>query len=104
MEDIEKQVIDWHLATFPNATGDAIISKLFEEINEFANEIYSTEEIDPFTPRAIEEFADVCIVFMAGLARFNYPHLTEYISKKMETNKKRKWGKETRNGGRPRKK
>ena len=98
MNDIENQIVEWHRATFPRATLGAIFEKFEEEYREFYDESCELEEI--FRDHAIEEFADMCIVYMAGLAKLGRPSLFSYISAKLEINKARKWGKETANGDR----
>ena len=60
-----------------------------------------TEEQTLFR-KAAKEFADMCIVYMAGLARSNLPPLSKYIADKLEINKARTWGPEIANGDRPR--
>jgi hypothetical protein len=100
--DIENQVMEWHRKTFPNATFDAIAMKFEEEYEEFCNAIDFTDSF--FQPETREEFADMCIVYMAGLNKLGLPSLSQLISDKLEINKKRKLGKETKNGDRPRKK
>jgi hypothetical protein len=101
MEDIEKQVINWHQETFPNATIMAIKAKFSEEVAEFNNSFdYYTSDL--FNDESIEEFADMCIVYMSGLAKLGKPSLTSIIAAKLEINKARIWGKEVGNGDRPR--
>ena len=92
MIDIEKQVLDWHKETFPNSTNDAIREKYKEEIQELFEK-----------PFDFYELADVCIVGIALLNRYGIT-LSEAIGAKLEINKNRIWGKETKNGDRPRKK
>lgn len=95
MNSIEKEVLEWHKATFPNATEDAVWKKLQEEAIELLDSIKFGIE---FTE---EELADVCIVAIR-LFDFHGMTLFEIIRDKLEINKSRKWGPETPSGDRPR--
>ena len=96
LEGIEKQVAEWHREVFPSATIQAIVNKFYEEYEEFN----STGIL--FTKENMEEFADMCIVYMAALNKIGLPSLSQLISDKLEINKKRIWRNEKANGGRPR--
>lgn len=102
MDQIEKEVIEWHKSIFPNATDDAISQKFREESYEF--EIESQKYRDFFSATATEEFADMCIVYMGGLAKRGKPTLTEIIRCKLDINKARVWGPENKDGSRYREK
>jgi len=92
---IEQEIKDWHIATFPNANNKAILDKAFEEMREFTAEaVHGYDDM-------YEEAADVVIVLIALFER-NNRHLLEYVHHKMEVNKKRIWGEEDKNGGKPR--
>lgn len=100
LEDTEKEVISFHRETFPNATIKAIAEKFDEEFDEFYSECLDT--LDVFADSAMVEFADMCIVYMAGLDRIGKTTLSALIQAKLEINKSRVWGKETENGDKPR--
>jgi len=92
IEDIEKEVLEWHRATFPRANGEAINKKFFEEVKE----LYASLRGEGNT---IEELADVCIVGIVLLDRIG-SSLSECISNKMAINKARTWGPEQPDGNR----
>jgi len=100
-EGVEKEVVEWHRETFPAATIDAIEIKFHEETIEFCDAA-GDESGEIFNDESMEEFADMCIVYMAGLAKLGKPFLTSLIAAKLAINKGREWGKETENGDRPR--
>lgn len=89
MENIEKQVIEWHRKQFPWATMEDIYNKFEEEYGEF--DLANFETGSYFSNESIKEFTDMCIVFMAGLAKSGKPPLAEHIAKKLAINKNRKW-------------
>jgi len=82
MTKIEKEVLKWHKATFPNATVKDIADKLLEEIGEVLSAKTNNE--------LKEEIADVAIVAIALLDRFG-TSLSEEIKTKHAINKKRVW-------------
>jgi phosphoribosyl-ATP pyrophosphohydrolase len=94
MIDIEKEVLEWHRKTFPNATNQAVYEKLWEEVDELKQSCIDSNNI-------AGEIADVCIVSITLLDRFGMS-LSEIIKDKLEINKRRNWGEETENGDRPR--
>jgi len=102
LHDIEKEVVAWHRETFPNATMQAITAKFDEEIHEMADEIVADDGDNIFCDAAAAEFADMCIVYMAGLDRLGKPSLSSLIAAKLAVNKGREWGPETPSGDRPR--
>ncbi|MFV0626688.1 MAG: hypothetical protein ACK5N8_05005 [Alphaproteobacteria bacterium] len=103
MENLFKQIVAWHLETFPDIVAEKQKEKLDEERQEFAIATTPQEKLD--------ELADVYIV-NAGLSRF-YPEesmqniiqirkdlqslnftffvLKGAVEKKLEENKKRTW-------------
>ena len=97
-EKLEKEIIEWHTKTFPDATMEGQLIKLEEEMNELANSANSEE--------GLKEAADVYIV-LCGLKRwdsyignfvmyygFSYEDdLYEAIVEKMNKNKARVWAK-----------
>ena len=102
IEDIEKEVIEWHRATFPNATLGAIEKKIAEELYEFGT-VINTEGSKP--KDYWNEFADVIITHMAYLAKSSNGEVTlaGIINWKLDINRQREWGEETENGNRDRK-
>jgi phosphoribosyl-ATP pyrophosphohydrolase len=92
IEDIEKEVIEWHRATFPNATEKAILDKFDEEVIELVNSLMGHGNM-------VEELADICIVAIALLNRLD-TSLAECIRMKMNVNILRKWGPEDETGNR----
>lgn len=99
-EKLEKEIIEWHTKTFPDATMEGQLIKLEEEINELANSVNSEEKL--------KEAADVYIV-LCGLKRwdsyirkFIIQHwfsgrddLYNAVVEKMNKNKARVWAKTT---------
>jgi len=101
LEGVEKEVVAWHRKTFPNATVEAISDKFDEESGEFFDVVLHNG-LNYFSDEAAAEFADKCIVYMAGLAKLGKPSLTSLIAAKLAINKGREWGAESENGDRPR--
>jgi len=95
IEDIEKEVLEWHRETFPNATDEAIDDKLQEEVAELNGEIYFGDD----KGKKANEIADVCIVSIAMLARM-HTSLSAIIAAKLAVNKARTWGPEQPDGNR----
>lgn len=105
MKETIKSIIEWHEQTFPDATLEGQIEKFDDELSEYGES------------ECLEELADLFIV-ACGIARFNFIEalpcfakverllkLWEKISvsrrafeivvnKKMQINRKRKWGKQ----------
>lgn len=92
MENIEKQVIEWHNKQFLLSTVEDIANKFEEEYGEF--DLAEFETGSYFSNESIEEFTDMCIVFIAGLAKLGKPSLAKHIARKLEINKNRKWNKD----------
>lgn len=101
MDDIEKDIVEWHRSTFPNATAQAILDKLDEEIAE-AQDCYGFGNLQ----QLLEECADIFIVACSLAARRDLfednVSMTRVIRDKMAVNKARVWGPETENGDRKR--
>jgi NTP pyrophosphatase (non-canonical NTP hydrolase) len=99
--EVESDIIEWHKETFPNASYEAKIKKLMEELRELSEAIYCGD-----TQQTLEEAADVFIVAVSlAMDRkiFEYNvSMCRIIADKMEVNRKRKWGSEDENGDRPR--
>ena len=103
MNEIQKQIVKWHNATFPNANDLAILIKLKEESFELYEQVgidltYTDSEL---TDAAQMEIADVIIVACSLLARYGI-EIEDIINAKMDINHMRNWGEETPNGDRPR--
>jgi NTP pyrophosphatase (non-canonical NTP hydrolase) len=81
---IERDIIAWHSATFPDVTVMDIQEKLYEEIMEL-NSPTSFANL-------IEEIADVCVVAIALLDREGKT-LSGAIKDKMAINRTRRWNK-----------
>lgn len=92
IEDIEKEVIEWHRLTFPNATEKAILNKFDEEALELVNALMGHGNM-------VLELADICIVGIVLMNRLD-TSLAECIAKKMIINKLRTWGPEEPDGNR----
>jgi len=97
-EDIEKNVVEWSLETFPNATEEVLADKFDEEVEELfgATCVYPVQYFNRH-----EEIADVCIVAMRELHEAG-TSLAEVIGRKLEINRQREWGPEEPNGDRVR--
>lgn len=99
-EKLEKEIIEWHTKTFPDATLEGQLIKLEEELNELVNAKNKKEKL--------KEAADVYIV-LCGLKRWNcqiekfitrfwfVPAISLYnaVIEKMNKNKARTWAKTT---------
>lgn len=99
-EKLEKEIIEWHTKTFPDATMEGQLIKLEEEMNEFLNSETKEEKL--------KEAADIYIV-LCGLKRWNslignfvkdfwfLPTISLYnaVVEKMNKNKARIWAKTT---------
>lgn len=97
---LEKEIIEWHSQTFPDATMEGQLIKLEEEMNELANSANSEEKL--------KEAADVYIV-LCGLKRWDSyigkfiiqqwfsgaDNLYNAVVEKMNKNKARNWAKTT---------
>lgn len=75
----------WARKTFPKATKESWVKHLEKEVKELQ---------DDHTP---EEAAD-CLILLLGYAHINNFDLMEEAQKKMEINKRRKWGKPDSDG------
>ena len=101
MENLENKIIEWHKATFPNATFLAKRKKLLEECCELITALHFGN-----IQEALEEAADVFIVAVSlAMDRKEFEEnvsMSLIIADKLEVNKKRQWGSEDKNGDRPR--
>lgn len=95
---LEKEIVVWHVVTFPRASFRACMNKLCEEFDEFVDAV----ESGMGKSAICEEAADVRIVLEAILGRFFGTTTTEEARKKMKINIKREWGQENELGDRPR--
>ena len=91
IEDIEKQVAEWHQETFPNATNGAVYHKLYEEVQELKDELVCYLHYGKGPKDIPAEIADVAIVSIALLARYGTT-LSAVIAAKLAVNKTRVWG------------
>lgn len=91
--DIEKDINEFHRTTFPNATLNAVLFKLNEELVEAMMALVKGDY-----QHLLEELADVFVVSTALAARKDLfednVSMTRVIRDKMAVNKARKWGKE----------
>ncbi len=100
MNSIQKEVVNWHSDTFPNATTHAIQDKLKEEAQELIDALNTM----PLDARDISlEVADVIIAASALFNRWDID-LDQVVLNKLAVNRERAWGKELPNGDRPREK
>ena len=98
MNSIQEQIVEWHRATFPNASTDAVQDKLSEEAQELVDVLKDL----PLDTRDISlEIADVIIVSCALIDRWGLG-IDQIVLDKLAVNRERAWGKETANGDRPR--
>ena len=106
MNNLDKEIVEWHKKTFPKATIENQLLKLDEEIGELCDAIKQGSD-----NHAVKEMADVYIVarvlsdrfksqignyFLGLIDEYPVPHLIDEVKKKMETNKNRVW--EYKNG------
>jgi len=98
MNPLQDKIIEWHRATFPNATTKAIEDKLIEELEELRLAVQFANN-----SAIVEEIADVVIVACSWLARHDLD-FEKVVLDKLDINKGREWGRETANGDRPREK
>jgi predicted house-cleaning noncanonical NTP pyrophosphatase (MazG superfamily) len=101
MIEIERDIVLWHRATFPNANAKAVIDKLESELREAICELKFGD-----MQKLLEELADVYIVACSLANRRDLFEdnvtMTRVIQDKMNVNKARTWGEEDENGDRPR--
>lgn len=98
IEDLCKEIVEWHVATFPNATEEAMANKLLEELGELVEAANAGNG-----PAFWAELSDVVIVATAIWGRQDPPRsFPAWVREKLEVNRRRVWGKETANGDRPR--
>ena len=91
----DKDIVDWHIKTFPNCTVEEQADKVGEEIHEYIMAVVNEEGKE----RIAEELADVYIASLVLEKRFGIElHLAlsrknkdDKIDKKMDENTKRKW-------------
>ena len=83
MKTLQDQIVEWHRATFPNATTKAIEDKLVEELEELRLVIQFAND-----SAVAEEIADVLIVSCALLDRYGLD-LEQTVLDKLEINKGR---------------
>ena len=101
--ELEQEITEWHKKTFPDVTMQELLLKLEEELAELFDAINVKAEI---TEQAMEEQADVYIVSVALMERFNSriglhfysmdytnKELMKAVRNKMEINKQRTWHK-----------
>lgn len=100
MKDLERSIIDWHVETFPNATEEAVIEKIAEELSEFICVVNGGSRID--APEYLDELADVFITHAVYLHRYKGISISDAVRRKLNICKGRSWGAETSNGDRPR--
>lgn len=86
----DKDIVDWHIKTFPCCSVEEQAQKVKEEIQEVINTLINADGTD----RYIEEVADVYIASLVLIQRFGVDlrlPILEAIDKKMDINAKRKW-------------
>jgi len=102
MKELEKEILQWHSEIIPNATIKALEEKFDEESKELFKAIADDRFLSVFTRESAQEFADMIIVFTAGLRKSHIPPLSYFIEEKLNIIKHRKLGKELPNGDRER--
>ena len=100
-KDIDKEIVEWSIKSFPDLTMEKQLVKLSHEIDELCQAKREGKDDD-----VIYELADVYIVsriladrfdnsigryFIGLLTEFPTPKAMEAVKEKMEKNKKRKW-------------
>lgn len=106
IDELKKRIIDWHIATFPDATLESQLLKFEEEFKEWVDSAtkkkkdydeYMFEFADAFIVALVlsERFGSCVGGYFVGLAnlRNRKDDLILYINKKMGINEKRKWKK-----------
>jgi len=96
MKSIEQQIVEWNREIFPNANRKAFYEKLEEELREALDCMILDNPEDDL----VMEIADIAIVAISWLNRYEDMTLTEAIEEKFEIIKRRKYGLEDENGGR----
>jgi phosphoribosyl-ATP pyrophosphohydrolase len=91
MISLENRVIEWHKETFPNATNEAVLAKLHEELLE----VISAKD----QGELVMEIADITIVSIVLLERLGFS-LENVVYSKMAINQARQWGPEDETGNR----
>lgn len=89
-----ESISKWQNETFGEATALSKIAHLKQEVEELKI------DLEKDCPAKIFEFAD-CFILLFGAAASDgmfYEDICNAIDKKMEMNKKRKWGKPDENG------
>lgn len=103
-KDIDKEIVEWSIKTFPDLTMEKQLVKLSHEIEELCEATRADDK-----EHVLEELADVYIVsriladrFNNAIGRYFIGLLTEYptpkamkvVEAKMEKNKARIWAKQ----------
>ena len=91
MKKLEKHIVKWHKRIFPNATNDAVLKKLHEELLEAISAKDQGE--------LVMEIADITIVSIVLLERLGFS-LENVVYSKMAINQARQWGPEDETGNR----
>ena len=106
MNNLIKDILDWHKDTFPNATEEAVSAKLLEEAHELWLELinHAINQSTKSETEMLDEVADVFIVAtrFVDMRSGGEVSILDIIEKKMERNKRRAWGPEEANGDRRR--
>lgn len=91
MEQLFKEINLWAEKTFPDQTVEGKLNHLRKEIDELDVEVLN----DMFSDNAKEELADCFILLFSVGYRMGLTleDLITEMNKKLEINKKRKWGK-----------
>lgn len=90
MKKLQKEITNWHKATFPEATRENVVNKAKEELSELMAELDDYVPHEVRLENVIEESADVVIIISALLGRLGV-NLNAAVRDKMNINKKRKW-------------
>lgn len=80
MEELEQEIIAWHLKIMPDATLEAVEEKVREEFLEFEESWIITGNL--FSNLSRFEFADMFIAYAAGLKKAGKPSLSQTIRDK----------------------
>lgn len=93
--DIEKEVLEWHKETFPNATTAAVMRKCIEESHEKVEAMLLDEPVKNIAM----EIADETITNIVWLNRHGFS-LEGVVRDKLAILYSREWGEELEDGNR----
>jgi len=90
MDKLQNKIVRWQNKTFTESTAFSKLIHLKKEINELSKDMSSGRDVG-------SEIAD-CQILLFGIAGKYKKSCYKEATKKLEINKKRKWGKPDKNG------